>query len=68
MESINTERGRRDPRGEHSDMTACKCAPEDRLTFCCLVCGKVHLIDPSWFFIVGSVVLFAWNLYSWMTL
>ncbi len=68
MESINTERGQRDPRNEHSAMLACKCLEADRLSFVCVKCGEVYLWDPSWFIIAGAAALFSWNLWSWVTM
>jgi hypothetical protein len=49
-------------------MLSCKCTEADRLSFVCVKCGSVYLWDPSWFFIAGFVVLFAWNLWAWVTL
>lgn len=68
MNTINTERGRRDPRSEHRAMLSCRCTEADRMSFVCVKCGAVHLWDPSWFFIGGFVALFAWNVWSWVTL
>ncbi len=34
---------------EHQTMLTCPCNDSDRLTFLCLLCGKVHAPDPSFF-------------------